>query len=103
MSAHVIKQPMLNAQVVSQVDLEATATLLEAPRFEERRFDNLQAYWPLLIPYVGCVLCPCIVTSSVSLVLEEEEAVLFKTNCCCSSVERRPYAQLVSKEENLVD
>ena len=50
--------------------------------------------WPLLIPYVGCICFPCIVTGDHSLVLEADEAVYTQNNCCQNSVERRPYAQL---------
>lgn len=66
----------------------------EPQHFETKEFAGLQPYWPLLIPYVGCICCPCIVTANHRLVLEEDEAVLYKSNICSSSVERRPYAQL---------
>ena len=66
----------------------------EEQHFEVKEYKNLQPYWPLCIPYVGCLCFPCIVTGDHRLVLEEDEAVLHKSNICLSSVERRPYAQL---------
>ena len=47
----------------------------EPQHFETKEFAGLQPYWPLLIPYVGCICCPCIVTANHRLVLEEDEAV----------------------------
>lgn len=70
------------------------ATVPGPRQFAQVEFTDLQPMWPLCIPYVGCLCCPCIVTCNQSLVLESEEAVLTSSNLCWSSVERRPYAQI---------
>ena len=85
---------MMDKTQVHQPLAPGSMIVHEEQHFEVKEFHNLQPYWPLCIPYVGCLCFPCIVTGDYKLVLEEDEAVLHKYNMCMSSVERRPYAQL---------
>ena len=65
-------------------------------RLGQKVFSNLQPYWALLIPYIGCICAPYILTASFTLELSEEEAIFHKTALwgCANSTEKRPYAQL---------
>lgn len=79
-----------------------------APMLQEFE-QEMEAYVPLPdkkynVTNTAEFICglPCVGASSKTLVLDDQEATLINKNCCCTSTQRRPYAQLGSVSEIFV-